>query len=123
LTRHPATPDGIAVPYSTEQVLLTLAGLAYRGFHDLLRGAPHADVIRGALLDGLHALPPVKDEWILVWGPVTSRSRPDAFDSAAMYVVQHRREPTRYVVVIRGTNPISASDWLFGDFWVRAKAT
>ena len=120
MTRHPATPDGIAVPYSTEQVLLTLAGLAYRGFHDLLRGASHADVIRGALLDGLHALPPVKDEWILVWGPVTSRSRPDAFDSAAMYVVQHRREPTRYVVVIRGTNPISASDWLFGDFWVSA---
>jgi hypothetical protein len=34
-----------------EQVLLTLAGLAYRGFHDLLRGAPHADAIRGALLD------------------------------------------------------------------------
>ena len=102
------------MPYSTEQVLLTLAGLAYRGFHDLLRGSPHADAIRGALLDGLRALPPVKDEWILVWGPVTSRSRPDAFDSAAMYVVQHRREPTRYVVVIRGTNPISASDWLFG---------
>jgi hypothetical protein len=24
LTRHAATPDGIAVPYSTEQVLLTL---------------------------------------------------------------------------------------------------
>jgi hypothetical protein len=61
LTRHPATPDGIAVPYSTEQALLTLAGLAYRGFYDLLRGAPHADATRGALLDGLHALPPVKD--------------------------------------------------------------
>lgn len=120
LTCHPATPDGIAVPHSSEQVLLTLAGLAYRGFHDLLRGAPHADAVRGALLDGLHTLPPLKDQWILVWGPVTSRSGPDAFDSAAMYVVQHRRAPTRYVVVIRGTNPISASDWLFGDFWVSA---
>jgi hypothetical protein len=118
LTRHPATPDGIAVPYRTEQVLLTLAGLAYRGFHDLRRGALHADAVRRALLDGLHALPPVKDEWVLVWGPATSRSGPEAFDSAAMYVVRHRRTPTRYVVVIRGTNPISASDWLFGDFWV-----
>jgi hypothetical protein len=108
------------VPNRSEQVLLTLAGLAYRGFHDFLRGASHPDAVRRALLDGLHALPPVKDEWILVWGPVTSRSGPDAFDSAAMYVVQNRRAPTRYVVAIRGTNPISASDWLFGDFWVSA---
>ena len=120
MTCRPATPDGIAVPYRTEQVLLTLAGLAYRGFHDLLVGAPHADAVRGALLDGLHTLPPVKDEWILVWGPAASQSGPDAFDSAAMYVVQNRRVPTRYVVVIRGTNPISPSDWLFGDFWVSA---
>lgn len=106
------------MPHSPEQVLLTLAGLAYRGFHDLLRGEPHTDAVRRALLDGLHTLPPVKDEWSLVWGPVTSRSGPEAFDSAAMYVVQNRREPARYVVAIRGTNPIAASDWLFGDFWV-----
>ena len=98
--------------------MVTLAGLAYRGFHDLLRGPAHADVVRRALLDGLHTMPPLKDEWSLVWGPVTSRSGPDAFDSAAMYVVRNRREPTRYVVAIRGTNPVSASDWLFGDFWV-----
>lgn len=106
------------MPSSPEQVALTLAGLAYRGFHDLLRGTVHADLVRQALVDGLHSLAPLKEEWGLVWGPVTSRSGPDAFDSAAMYVVQHRREPARYVVAIRGTNPIAASDWLFGDFWV-----
>jgi hypothetical protein len=104
----------------TEQAMLTLAGLAYRGFLDLLRGPLHADAVRRALLDGLHTLPPVKDDWTLVWGPATSRSGPDAFDSAAMYVVQHRREPGRYAVAIRGTNPVAASDWLFGDFWVSA---
>jgi len=69
-------------------------------------------------VDGLHTMPPLEDEWGLVWGPVTSRSGPDAFDSAAMYVVQNRRERARYVVAIRGTNPVAASDWLFGDFWV-----
>ena len=106
------------MPHRAEQVTLTLAGLAYRGFLDLLRGSAHAEAVRRTLLDGLDALPPVKDDWHLVWGPATSRSGPDAFDSAAMYVVQHRREPTRYVVAIRGTNPIAASDWLFGDFWV-----
>ena len=98
--------------------MVTLAGLAYRGFHDLLRGPAHADVVRRALLDGLRTMPPLNDEWSLVWGPVTSRSGPDAFDSAAMYVVRSRREPRRYVVAIRGTNPVSATDWLFGDFWV-----
>lgn len=104
--------------FTGDQVMLTLAGLAYRGFHDLLRGKPHAEAVREALLDGLHTLPPVRDEWTLVWGPVTSRSGPDLFDAAAMYVVQSRREPSRYVVAIRGTNPIAASDWLLGDFWV-----
>jgi len=98
--------------------MLTLAGLAYRGFHDLLRGCAHTEAVRDALRDGLHTLSPVQDDWDLVWGPATSRSGPDAFDSAAMYVVQHRREPARYVVAIRGTNPIAVSDWLFGDFWV-----
>ncbi|HSB42045.1 MAG TPA: hypothetical protein VLK28_09460 [Methylomirabilota bacterium] len=104
--------------HRTEQVMLTLAGLAYRGFLDLLRGPAHADAVRRALLDGLRTLPPVEGDWTLVWGPATSRSGPDAFDSAAMYVVRHRREPARYVVAIRGTNPVAASDWLFGDFWV-----
>jgi len=104
--------------FTGDQVLLTLAGLAYRGFHDLLRGTPHAESVREALLDGLHTLAPVRDEWTLVWGPVTSRSGPDLFDAAAMYVVRSRRAPARYVVAIRGTNPIAASDWLLGDFWV-----
>jgi hypothetical protein len=106
------------MPHTSDQVMLTLAGLAYRGFLDLMSGGASGDAVRRALLDGLHTLSPVKDEWRLVWGPVTSRSGPDAFDSAAMYVVQSRRQPTRYVVAVRGTNPISVSDWLFGDFWV-----
>jgi hypothetical protein len=106
------------MPFTDEPVMLTLAGLAYRGFHDLLRGQSHVHAVQRALLDGLHTLEPVRDEWTLVWGPATSRSGPDLFDAAAMYVVQSRREPTRYVVAIRGTNPVAASDWLMGDFWV-----
>ena len=99
-------------------MLLVLAGLAYRGFYDLLRGPRHTEAVRGALQDGLRTLAPVKGDWRLVWGPATSRTPPDAFDSAAMYVVRHRQKPARYVVAIRGTNPIAATDWLFGDFQV-----
>ena len=104
--------------FTAEQVMLTLAGLTYRGFHDPLPGETHDVVVRGALLDGLQTLAPVKNEWELVWGPVTSRGAREFVDSNAMYVVRHARERHRYVVAIRGTNPISASDWLFGDFWV-----
>jgi hypothetical protein len=47
-------------------VTLTLAGLAYRGFHDLLHGSAHIEVVRQALLDGLHTMTPLEDEWCLV---------------------------------------------------------
>src|SRR5262249_22319480 len=43
------------------------------------------------------------------------------FDSNAMYVVRNARERHRYVVALRGTNPVSSSDWLFGDLWVGTK--
>ena len=100
------------------QVMLTLAGLTYRGFADIRSGEPHADILAQGVLDGLGTLGPVKDNWDLVWGPVTSRGPRAVFDSSAMYVVRERRPPHRYVVAIRGTNPVSASDWLLGDLWV-----
>ena len=99
-------------------VMLTLAGLTYRGFHDILPGEPHEFIVRHALRDGLETLAPVRGDWDLVWGPVTSRVPLGVFDSNAMYVVRHRREGHRYVVAIRGTNPVASSDWLFGDLLV-----
>ena len=104
--------------FTDAQVMLTLAGLTYRGFHDVLGGEPHDVIVSGALLEGLQTLVPVKGDWELVWGPVTNRVSREIVDSNAMYVVRHARARRRYVVAIRGTNPISASDWLFGDFWV-----
>jgi hypothetical protein len=103
------------------QTTLTLAGLAYRGFQDVLPGEPHDSIVRSALLAGLEgpdALAPVRDQWRLVWGPVTSRMPLGAFDSSAMFVVQSVAEPHRHVVAVRGTNPVASADWLFGDFWV-----
>src|SRR5262245_24849587 len=100
------------------RVMLTLAALTYRGFQDVLPGEPHEAIVKRALLDGLEKLEPVRGEWDLVWGPVTSRIPLAVFDSNAMYVVKSRREPHRYVVAIRGTNPIASSDWLFGDLLV-----
>jgi hypothetical protein len=107
-----------ATTFTPEQVMLTLAGLAYRGFHDLLPGEPHQAVVRRAVQEGLDTLEPVRGDWELVWGPVTSRVPLGVFDSNAMYVVRHRAARHRHVVAVRGTNPVSSSDWLFGDFLV-----
>lgn len=108
-----------------DKVMLTLAALAYRGFQDILGGAAHDAAVRDALLDGLETFPPVGGDWDLVWGPVTTRRIPlgafDAlgiFDWNAMYAVQNRRARHEYVVAMRGTNPVSGPDWLFGDLWV-----
>jgi lipase (class 3) len=106
--------------FTDEQVMLTLAGLTYRGFQDALSGEPHADVVCREVLDGLHTLSPIRNSWELVWGPVTGRGPRAVFDSSAMYVARHLTDRHRYVVAIRGTNPISPEDWLIGDLWVRA---
>lgn len=104
--------------FSDEQIMLTLAALTYRGFQDPLGGRLHEGIVSGAVLDGLQTLSPVKNEWELVWGPATDRARGQVVDSNMMYVARSRRAANRLVVAIRGTNPISLSDWVFGDFWV-----
>ena len=101
----------------TDRLMLTLAGIAYRGFQDPLPGPPHDDLVRLGVSAGLSTLAPVST-WKLVWGPVTGRGPRGALDSNAMYVVQDRTSPHRLVVALRGTNPIALSDWLFGDLLV-----
>jgi len=104
--------------FNDERVLLTLAALTYRGFQDVLGGSLHEEIVSGAVFDGLQTLAPVKDEWDLIWGPATDRDRGLAIDTNMMYVARSLSAPNRLVVAIRGTNPLSLPDWVFGDFWV-----
>jgi Lipase (class 3) len=106
--------------FTNEQIMLTLAGLTYRGFADPSAASGHDGRVRAALEAGLNDLAPVQGEWDLLWGPATSRGPRETFDSNVMYVVGHRRDRHRHVVAIRGTNPIVLSDWRLGDFWVTA---
>lgn len=108
----------MATAHEDDPVMLTLAALTYRGFQDALPGDPHDLIVRRAVQDGLDNFAPVQKQWELVWGPVTSRVPIAVFDSNAMYVVQSVAVPNRYVVAIRGTNPIASTDWLFGDLLV-----
>jgi hypothetical protein len=97
--------------------MLTLAMLSYRGFSDLRPGNLALNHLRHAVNDGLATLEPIKDDWELVWGPAAYQAPFTLFDENVMYVVRSTQEPTRFAVAVRGTNPVSVFDWLFGDLW------
>jgi hypothetical protein len=100
-----------------EKRMLGLAALTYRGF------ASHSEATIQRKVN--EWLPELRNEglgtWKLVWGPATLRFPTALVDDSMVYVAQEQHsdgKPGRYVVAIRGTNPISPFDWFFGDFWV-----
>ena len=102
---------------ATTQEMLVLAMLSYRAYHSLRPGEVHLARLYGAVEDGLATLEQLGESWELVWGPAAYRAPFTTFDENVMYVARDRRTTDRYAVVVRGTNPVSASDWLFGDLW------
>lgn len=66
----------------------------------------------------LDALTPLQKQWELVWGPATQRFPLTIFDENMSFLVKHRSEKHRYTLVIRGTNPISLTNWVLEDFIV-----
>lgn len=100
--------------FSTAQIMLTLSLLATRGFWNSKK--KNHNHLAQAVSAGLDQLEPLKGDWQLVWGPGTYRYLGSAFDSSMMFVVQHKRQPSRFAIVVRGTNPIDVYDWLLGDF-------
>lgn len=102
------------------EAMLAHAVVIYRGY---ARSPGPQAALRAAMEELLATLSPVKGQWQIVWGPATFRGDPDPFADAAMYVA--RRHPSagmagreQLVVVVRGTNPISLFDWVFGDLLV-----
>lgn len=98
--------------------MLLLALVSYKGFHDLRPGRRNLGRLRSSVEYRLATVAPLAGEWELVWGPATYRAPFTLFDDNVMYVARHRRRRHVYAVALRGTNPISAADWLMGDFWV-----
>jgi hypothetical protein len=104
---------------SDDKTMLVLAALTYRGFLKASEAAIHRD-----LQQWLPKLPPLGlGTWDLVWGPASFRNSTSLADDAMMFVARQRdtsrTSPPRFAVAIRGTNPVSLFDWVFGDFWVR----
>jgi len=94
--------------------MLSLALLSYRGFWE--SGDVGRDSLAKAIARGLKGLEPLAGDWQLIWGPGTYRYLGSVFDSSMLFVVRHTKLEGRYAIVIRGTNPVSIIDWIFGDF-------
>ncbi|HEV7733975.1 MAG TPA: hypothetical protein VGR62_17525 [Candidatus Binatia bacterium] len=103
--------------FDDHQIMLCLAGLAYRGVHRTGAGRFHTETIGRSIAEGLDTLPPLASGWDLAWGPAGYRAPVSVIDDTLLYVARDRQRPRRYVVAIRGTNPGSAFDWAFGDLW------
>jgi hypothetical protein len=103
--------------FSDEQIMLCLSGLAYRGFQDAGRTPLHAANVSAAIERGFSSMAPLQGRFELAWGPALYRGPLSLFDDKLVYVARDLQHMSRYVVAIRGTNPISIWDWLFGDLW------
>lgn len=77
--------------YTTEQIVFTLAWIAYRGDPLPFGEKLNAKLVLQTLKTKIHELQPLGDEWDVVWGPAPSfsptsrtgsgsprRARPDA---------------------------------------------
>jgi hypothetical protein len=93
--------------------MLMLAGLTYRGFFVGRIPGAKAALLDATLRSGLASY---ARSWTPEWGPATSHLVEDQYDSSAMFAVSATGDPTHWVIAVRGTNPISFTDWLFGDF-------
>lgn len=102
-----------------DKTMLALAALTYRGF-----GHHREASIARRLQSWLPALDAAGlGRWQLAWGPASFRAPTSLVDDAMAYVAKRLDggpgTPPRYVLAIRGTNPVSLFDWTFGDMWVR----
>jgi hypothetical protein len=98
------------------RTMLALSAVTYRGF-----GFTDEASVARKVEPWLAKLPRESGTWRLRWGPGCFRTLTSLFDDAMAYVAE-RSDPgdrPHFVVAIRGTNPISCFDWIFGDLWVR----
>src|SRR5262245_40104608 len=103
--------------FTEAQQMLCLAALTYREFADVGPPELHEQRLRDDIAAKLAGLSVLQGEWTLAWGPASYRAPLSLFDGAAMFVAK-AAGADRYVIAVRGTNPICAFDWLFGDLWV-----
>ncbi|WP_394833698.1 lipase family protein [Pendulispora rubella] len=104
--------------YTREQVMLTLSFISYLGIFEILDDAKTSAQILNQINKALAKTPPVAGNWQVIWGPARYDGFLTIFDENLMFVVQSIHDPSQYAIVIRGTNPVSLTNWVLQDFAV-----
>jgi hypothetical protein len=102
----------------TDQEMMTLAAITYRGINLVLPEALKRAHLRRLMDECMTKFSEVRGKWKIVWGPASFSTVSPGLDSSLMYVAQSLVKPSALAVAIRGTNPVSLTDWVFGDFMV-----
>ena len=95
--------------------MLAMAAISYRGFNLIGPASFKLVRLRQALDESFGRFPSVKDKWKVVWGPAACGLSVFGLDDVVVYVAEAVGDPSNLAVVIRGTNPVSLADWIFGD--------
>jgi hypothetical protein len=117
---------GLPVEDNVEQhkmdaLMLALAAISYRGYGLVVEDSDKHHLMHQAMSRCLREYSTVADQWEIVWGPASFTPAFVGFADCAMYVAQHRTDPSTYAIAVRGTNPVCLLDWIVGDFLVLAR--
>jgi hypothetical protein len=95
--------------YQLQQEMLTLSYIAYVG---MWGEASRKPAVLAALIESfLQKLKPVQGNWELAWGPAIFESSQQIFSAQnMMFVVRDTRQPCRFAVVVRGTDPLNLAN-------------
>jgi hypothetical protein len=107
--------ESAAAPWTADQVMFTLAYLAYDGESST---DPH--FVMKQLLHDLATVAPLQQQWELVWGPALYKLPIGLLDDNMWYVVRNVATG-EYAIGIRGTNADAILDWIVEDFWITSQ--
>ena len=108
--------------FSHTQRMLALSYISYLGFTLHRSERKNANRIKKEIQTTLSdpRWRPTYNRYELVWGPAVFALPGAELDDSLVYIVQQKaannQGDNEYVVVVRGTNPISVTNWVIWDF-------
>jgi len=79
------------------------------------------EILIGCIETELERQRVVSGKYDLIWGPATFKFKGSLYDDNMMYVVAETENPSRLVVVVRGTNAFALKSWLKEDLAVQTQ--
>jgi len=98
--------------------MLSLAAVTYRGINFIAPEPRKSLRLRALMEECISRISVLESKWKIVWGTASFSAGLSGLDDALMYVAECVDNPSKVAIAIRGTNPLSIHDWIFGDLMV-----